>query len=110
MYHTIGSKYEETKGIDGSELVKLIKADIKKQLRPEYKVLAQKQEYSGGWSIHFQIKNTGIDKYGSPEEREVAKKLEKKVSDIVQSYNFDDGDTMSDYFHVRFYSHIRIEK
>lgn len=110
MYHTIGSKYEATKDITGSELVKLIKDDIRTQLPKTYKVLAQKELYAGGWSIHFQIKNTGIDKYGSPEDREAAKTLEKKVHDIVESYNFDDGDTMSDYYHVRFYHHIRVEK
>ncbi len=109
MYHTIGSKYEETKHIDDSELVKLIKADIKSQLPPEYKVLAQKKLYAGGWSIHFQIKNTGMWNAISG-DRYAVKELKRKVQDIVDTYNFNDSDTMSDYHHVRFYSYVRVEK
>ena len=113
-YHTEGSKFRATENIGGSELVKLIKQDLREQLPNEYKVLARKEVYAGGWSIHFTIKNTGIDKYiytglnseMSPEY----KKLHDQVYDIIKSYNFDDGDIMTDYAHVRFYSHIKIEK
>lgn len=110
MYDTEGSKYRETKDINGSELVTLIKKDIREQLPKEYKVLARKELYAGGWSIHFTIKNTGIDKYVADKETTAHKELHEQVRDIVQSYNFDDSDPMSDYYHVRFYSHIKIEK
>lgn len=105
-----GSKYQETKDIYGSELVKIIKNDIKSQLPKEYKVLAHKELYAGGWSIHFTIKNTGIEKYVDNEETVAHKELIEKVSNIVEEYNFDDSDIMSDYFSVKFYKHVKVEK
>lgn len=110
-YEFEGSKYQETKDIYGSELVKIIKADLKAQLPKEYKVLARKEVYAGGWSIHFTIKNTGISKYpyeGTDYTPEW-KALNETVSNIVEQYNFDDSDSTSDYFHVKFYKHIKIE-
>lgn len=109
MYKIEGKKFRATENITGSELVKLIKQDLRDNLPKEYKVLAHKEEYAGGWSIHFTIKNTGTDKY-STAGADDAYLLEKKVKTIVEAYNFDDGDSMSDYYHVRFYAHIKIEK
>lgn len=105
-----GTKYLETKDIYGSELVKIIKADIKSQLPKAYKVLARKETYAGGWSIHFTIKNTGIERYNGADYSPEWKELEQKVDDIVEQYNFDNSDITSDYFSVKFYKHIRIEK
>lgn len=34
--------------------------------------------------------------------------LLKGVTDIVESYNFDDSDSQTDYFHVNFYFHLHI--
>lgn len=36
-------------------------------------------------------------------------KLIKKLIDFVESYNMDDSDIQSDYFHTNFYSHYAIE-
>ena len=105
-----GSKYQETKDIYGSPLVKMIKDDIKSQLPKEYKVLARKETYAGGWSIHFTIKNTGIEKYAGADYTEEWKALYAQVHEIIESYNYDSSDMMSDYFSVKFYSDIRIEK
>lgn len=114
MYHTIGAKYEETKDIHGSDLVLLIKKALREQLPKTYKVLARKETYAGGWSIHFTVKNTGIDYYKRTEfgsyETQEHKDLVAKVQKIVDQYNFDDSDIMTDYGHVRFYSHIKVEK
>lgn len=104
-----GSKYQETKDIYGSELVKIIKKDLKEQLPKEYKVLAHKETYAGGWSIHFTIKNTGIKKYNGTDYSPEWKELHDKVEEIVEAYNFDNSDMMSDYFSVKFYKHIKIE-
>lgn len=104
-----GTKYLETKDIYGSELVKIIKADIKSQLPKAYKVLARKELYAGGWSIHFTIKNTGIHKYDDTDVTPEWKELYDKVYDIVEQYNFDNSDITSDYFSTKFYSHIMVE-
>lgn len=105
-----GSKYQETKAIYGSELVKIIKKDLKEQLPKEYKVLAHKEMYAGGWSIHFTVKNTGVARYGDDEGRDKAMAIQKQVQEIVDQYNYDDSDSMTDYFSTKFYSHIKIEK
>ena len=105
-----GSKYQETKDIYGSELVKIIKKDLKEQLPKEYKVLAHKETYAGGWSIHFTIKNTGIEKYAGADYTPDWKALNDKVSDIVEAYNFDNSDIMTDYFSTKFYKHVKVEK
>lgn len=120
MERTEGSKYQATKDIYGSELVTMIKKDIREQLPKTYKVLARKELYAGGWSIHFTIKNTGINKYyipkskyGEPEPEQMSpeyKKLYEQVRRIVEAYNYDSSDMMSDYFSVKFYSHIKVEK
>lgn len=39
---------------------------------------------------------------------EAATTLEK-VEQILQSYNFDDSDSMTDYFHVKFYGHVKFD-
>lgn len=105
-----GGKYQATKDIYGSELVKIIKQDLKEQLPKTYKVLARKELYAGGWAIHFTIKKTGVERYVNHEESPEHKELSKKVADIIEAYNFDNSDIMSDYFSVKFYKHIRIEK
>lgn len=110
MYHTEGSKFRQTENIQGSDLVTLIKKELREKLPKAYKVLARKELYAGGWSIHFTIKNTGIDHYVGGYASNSYKELEKQVADIIEQYNFDDSDVMSDYGHVRFYKHIRIEK
>lgn len=109
-YEFEGSKYQATKDIYGSELVKIIKQDLRDSLPKTYKVLARKEMYAGGWSIHFTIKNTGIEKYVDHEETTAHKELVDKVSDIVEQYNFDNSDIMSDYFSTKFYKHVKVEK
>jgi hypothetical protein len=32
-----------------------------------------------------------------------------EIKKIIESYDFDDSDSMTDYFHSRFYSHIYID-
>lgn len=105
-----GDKYQATKDIYGSPLVKIIKDDLKAQLPKSYKVLARKEVYAGGWSIHFTIKNTGIDNYVDHKETVAHEELQTKVRDIVEAYNFDNSDITSDYFSTKFYSHIKVEK
>ena len=46
----------------------------------------------------------------STELTETAKKMLTEVVDLIESYNFDDSDIMTDYFHVNFYLHLSIGK
>lgn len=103
-----GSKYQETKDIWGSDLVKIIKADVKEAF-PQYKVLCSKELYAGGWTIHTTLKGTGMEKYVAGKQTDEYKELHKNVEAIVDQYNYDDSDSMSDYYSVKFHSSVRIE-
>lgn len=105
MYHTIGNKYEATKGMGIVELAKLIRKDLKEAF-PQYKCNVQVEKYSMGQSLHIQVHNTGIKDRFSEEGKE----LTNKVRAVAEAYNYDDSDIMTDYFHVRFYCNdVRIE-
>lgn len=44
------------------------------------------------------------------EYKDDIKKLGRKVTSLLDDFNFDDSDTMTDYFHVKFYTHVNTEK
>lgn len=102
-YHTIGINYEETKDLDIKEIAKLVRRDIK-QAYPTFKTSVRIERYSMGQSLNVTIQNTDTIR-----RSEAANAIEKAIKNIVDAYNFDDSDSASDYFHVRFYSHIKVE-
>lgn len=106
MYHTTGSRYEETKDLDLTEIAKLVRKDLKELFSnlPQAKASVRVQRYAGGQSLNIEVSGTGVERHG-----EEAKEIVKSIRAITDQYNFDDSDGMSDYFHVRFYSHPRIE-
>lgn len=103
-YKFTGSKYQETKDLDVAEIAKLIRTDLK-QAFSEYKFSVRIERFSMGQSINVIIKETDINDRFSDQ----AEELVKEVKEIIEQYNFDDSDMLSDYSHVRFYSHVRIE-
>lgn len=104
MFKTIGTKYQETKDLDITEIAKLVRADFK-EAYPDYKFSVRIQRFSMGQSINIEVFNTGIENRWEDEGRELQNKLKK----IVDAYNYDDSDVMTDYFSTRFYSHVDIE-
>lgn len=125
---TTGNKYEETKDLDIKEIAKLVRKDIaqaKKEgtLPKNLKVSVKIDRYSMGQSLNVTIKS-GLDcpllnKEWFEQEKNScgqlptverytteAKLVQSVLKNIVNSYNYDDCDTMSDYFDVRFYSSI----
>lgn len=118
MYHTIGAKYEETKDLDIKEIAKLVRADIKKEF-PDIKTSVTIERYSMGQSLNVrvtesdtQLKNYSYDhtfKTNPQGMTERGKEVKQGITNIVEAYNFDDSDSMSDYYHVRFHSSIRFE-
>jgi hypothetical protein len=88
-----GSKYEETKDLDIAEVAKLVRKDLaalKLPVKPSVRI----SRYSGGQSLDVHLKM----------ERDP--ELAKKIRAILNSYNFDESDSQSDYFCVRFYGHV----
>jgi|SRR6185437_2116435 len=98
-YHTIGAKYEQTKNMDIAEIAKLIRQDIKQKHPAAAKSSVRIERFSNGRSIDVVVK--GINAIH-------AEQVKQDVEDIVAAYNFDDSDAMSDYFHVRFYSSVKV--
>jgi hypothetical protein len=103
QYKTVGTKYETTKDLDVAEIAKLVRKDLK-QAYPKYKFSVRIDRYSMGQSLGVVASNSGLSTHS-----DAANELERKIKEIVDAYNFDDSDSMSDYFHVAFYSGVRVE-
>jgi len=105
-YKTTGSKYEATKDLDITEIAKLVRKDIKNLFSnfPSVKISVRVERYSMGQSLHVKADNTGL-----VERSTEARAVEANMKTLVNQYNFDDSDHMSDYYHVRFHSNVRVE-
>ena len=103
--HTIGSKYQQTQNLGTVEIAKLVRQDIK-SFDPSYKFSVKVRKFSGGSAIDLEVK-------AAPEQvltdREKRRALLADLTKILNAYNYDDSDAMTDYFHVRFYGHVQID-
>lgn len=111
----VGNKYEASKGLTTTEIAKAIRHDLKNQqaagnLNKVLKFSVKTAYFAGGSSIRVNIKGAGEvrspDAWGRNVYTEEAKKALDVVEAVVNSYNFDGSDTMTDYFHVRFYGNV----
>jgi len=111
----IGNKYQEVKNLDIKEIAKLIRADLKQFKDCKFSVSIQR--YSGGRSVHIKLMNTTNLKrfvnihYNSTDKDRLnfSKDFKERLESIVNQYNYDKSDPMTDYFNVNFYSHIDID-
>ena len=55
---------------------------------------------------HIQLNNYHLDRNDAITEK--AKKIMIDINKLLQSYNFDDSDSMIDYFHTNFYTSLNI--
>jgi len=125
-----GSKYAA--GTNIATIAKMVRADIKGAVAsgalPKAKYSVTIQRYSGGQSLRVSVSEVVIpnasclklyteeylrstvetpkvfvrhDRFTAP-----AIAVLDTVRDIVSAYNFDDSDSMTDYFHVNFYTNI----
>jgi hypothetical protein len=123
----IGSKYQSTKHLDVKELAVLVRNDIKEAIQsnqlPNGKYSVRIKRYSGGRSIDVTISDLEfpiIDREGYLASKlnsdprvsrytKIARLTLKVVDLILNQYNFDDSDSMTDYFHVRFYGDAKFD-
>jgi len=114
---TEGSKYLETQNLRATELAKLIRKDLKALALTGVKFSVR----CGGSSMHDSI---DVEVTAVPSGFEIytrdrtladaprcwlsdrANELLETVKAVVNSYNYDGSDLMSDYFDVRFYDHV----
>ena len=92
--HTVGSRY--TKGLTNKEIAATVKKHLSERF-PECKFSATSSHHS----INIDIKKSQFAK-DSDELKTVKKYAEKYLA----SYNFDDSDSMTDYFFVNFYDFV----
>ncbi len=124
-----GSKYKETENLTTTQIAKLIRAEIKAKKKsgelPNAKISVRTQYFANGSSIDIEIKNTPFNPINpeyikdekidpslcNPSEyyTKEGKELRDKLEAIKDQYNYDNSDSMTDYFHVRFYGHVNYD-
>ncbi len=73
-------------------------------LPPDLKTGVRVSKYSGGQSLDIVVKSPYFER-GTAEYRFV----ESELDNIMNAYNYDNSDSMVDYFDVNFYGHVRFE-
>lgn len=91
----IGENYDPK--LTTKEIAKEVKKQAKK-LYPEIKISAR-SEYN---AIFITIK--------VKEENEETKEIRNNIEKLLNSYNYDKGDTMTDYFDSNFYGFVDLEE
>ncbi len=90
----VGKNYD--KNLTTKEISKEVKKQAKK-LYPEIKISAR-SEYNAIW-INIKVK----------EENEETKEIRNNIQKLLNSYNYDKGDAMTDYFDSNFYGFVKLE-
>lgn len=129
--HTVGNLYEATRDLDVAEIAKRVRRDIKAakivgDLPTDAKTSVRIRRYSMGQSIDVYVtlprparvpstdrrsSRHGEIEFGRPVEYTVtveAANISATVRGILEAYNYDDSDTMTDYFDRRFYADVVI--
>lgn len=129
--HTIGSKYEQTRDLDIAEIAKLIRKDIAATIKngdlpgkAEMKVTVRISRFSMGQSIDVNAKlldraarvtddNPESVAYGrgypgSFAYTHEALAIDHKLQAIVDAYNYDNSDSLTDYHENKFYGMVSV--
>lgn len=89
------------------DIAKLIRKDLRAAM-PAIKWSVRIERYSMGQSINVEG-HTDVPLYVTGHELNAnGKVLQDKAEAIVNAYNFDDSDSMNDYFNVNFYGGVRL--
>tara|TARA_R110002012_G_scaffold122494_1_gene272561 strand:+ start:233 stop:622 length:390 start_codon:yes stop_codon:yes gene_type:complete len=108
--HTVGNKYAEVKDLRVKEIAKLIRQDLKKFKGCKFSV---KSTYN---SINVKLINCDdVKKYFyiwegvNQKDPRYIDTFHKEVKSIMNQYNFDNGDSMSDYWHKNFFAFFDLD-
>ena len=88
------------KNYDRNLTIKEIAKEVKKQARKLYKgiKMSARSEYN---AIFITIK--------VKEENEETKEIKETIKALLNSYNYDKGDVMTDYYDNNFYGFVKLE-
>lgn len=128
-----GTKFEATKDMGIVDIAKLVKADIAQAVKngdlPKgLKVGIRTSRYSGGQSMSVTIKAApGVQIYNpdrvafdaKPRNEQTgstptwlsteALVINNRIEAIVEAFNFDNSDPVTDYFNVKFYGNVQFD-
>jgi hypothetical protein len=136
QYKFTGSKYKETSNLSTTELAKLIRSEINAKFpKKKWYNISVRSEYFAWWSaIEVEIKATPFD-WLTPEYKQALQTqdwdlfrrredtraywqqtryttelclFKDTLKNIQNQYNFDDSDSMTDYFHVNYYGGVTV--
>ena len=123
-YHTVGSKYQ--RNLDIKDISKDIRSHLNKNFKG-FKFSVRISRYSMGQSLDVSIKgfpkgfvlfseyNLNCMKNGIEPDFYMSRKgkysdeatmLRDYIEKVISSYNYNDSDSMTDYFNVNFYSNV----
>jgi regulator of PEP synthase PpsR (kinase-PPPase family) len=105
---TIGSKYQEVKNLSVKEIAKLVRKDLKQFNDCKFSVTSDRN------SITVYLMDSSLDKLTSNEDYKETgirfvvfeKDFGNKLKEILNQYNYNNSDIMTDYSDVKFYSYI----
>lgn len=99
MYNNIfGSRYDRNLNI--KDIAKLVKKEAS-QKYPNCKISARTKNYEAIW-VTIKLNETNYN-----EEKQ--KEIKKDIENMLESYNYNRSDVMTDYFDVSFYGFVDLE-
>lgn len=115
QYKFQGSKHENTKDLDITEIAKLVRKDLKQTFGKDFKFSVTIDRYSMGQSLNVEIKTSPRNYLNSirvlDECSDASRFIEEGfevlslVDKIINNYNYDNSDVMTDYFDNKFSYH-----
>jgi type II secretory pathway component GspD/PulD (secretin) len=111
--HTVGTKYQEVKNLSVVEIAKLVRKDLKQFNDCKFSVNSDRN------TITIYLKDSPLNKLEVYDQSlelgwgdkviAIEKNFRNKVKEILDQYNFNNSEIMTDYFHVNFYSHFYLD-
>jgi len=109
----VGNKYQEVKNLSVVEIAKLVRKDLKQFNDCKFSVTSDRN------TISIYLKDSPLNRleiYDQSQELgwggkviSIEKDLRKKVKEILDQYNYNNSEMMTDYFDVNFYSYFYLD-
>jgi hypothetical protein len=109
----VGNKYQEVKSLSVVEIAKLVRKDLKQFNDCKFSVTSDRN------TISIYLKDSPLNRleiYDQSQELgwggkviSIEKDLRKKVKEILDQYNYNNSEMMTDYFDVNFYSYFYLD-
>ena len=107
--HTVGKKYAEVKDLKVKEIAKLVRKDLKKFKGCKFSVKSTHNKIDVALVNCDDIKKYFYIWEGvNQKDPRYTDTFHKEVESIMNQYNFDNGDSMSDYWHQNFFAFFNL--